>query len=279
MTYGCPSETRQVRMAPVEATDAGADFPESPKTGPQDICLVYPQQHANLKAGRRNGPQAHGIFEKAHALAEAGEHSAALSEFDNALAADPYHGLSHLGAAESHLYTDNDVNEMRRHLAAAVILLPTNPRAHLRLAELAIELRDRALALTHLRCALQLKPTYAEARFMLARQLAASDRNSEAEIELTSVINTGYEVVSSRVLMAQVLEAQGRLLEAAQQIEAAARHVRTSAALYRRAAKLYVAADSPLFARRMKRLADRLDPPPRARRMRPLKKRKRRKKK
>lgn len=211
------------------------------------------------------------------ALAAEGDHIGALAAYRRALAADPVHGLTHLAKAESHLVTDYDVEQMRHHLATAVVLLPTNPRAHLRLANFAADVGEKEVAVTHWRCALELKPSYAEARFFLARHLVATGSVAEAEVELRRVLAEGKRTVTTLVLLAEALEAQGKLLEAAQRVEEAAQEAKTSAVLYRRAGTLYESASSPLSARRVRAKADRLDPPPKTRRMRPLRKRRRKK--
>lgn len=268
---------RPTAPAPPPPAEAAPDSPEEPKDNEEPICLVYPHRHAVLKTnGRRDTAAAQAAYEEGLALAAKGDHAGALAAYRRALAADPVHGLTHLEKAQSHLLSDYDVEKMRRHLATAVVLLPKNPRAHLRLANFAADVGETSVAVTHWRCALELKPSYAEARFFLARYLVASGRAAEAETELRRVLADGKRTVATLVLLAEAMEAQGKLLEAAQLIEEAAREAKTSAVLYRRAGALYESASSPMSARRVRAKADRLDPPPKSRRMRPLRKRRRR---
>jgi tetratricopeptide (TPR) repeat protein len=253
------------------------DSPERPKEQPVEPCLVYPTRHARTNGrGPRNAATAQSELQRGLSLASSGNHFAALEAFDSALAADPYHGLTHLAKAESHLFTDNDPAKMRMHLATAVLLMPENPRAHSRLADFLAEAGEADAAITHWKCALTLKSSYDEARLNLARYLVTLKRASEAEAELRS-IEGGLDDVTVLALLADALAGQGKLLEAARQAEEAARHAGPSAAsLLRRAGDLYEAADSPLSANRVRAKADRLDPPPRERKMRPLKRRKKR---
>ena len=212
-------------------------------------------------------------MERGLELAKTGNHLAALQAYDSALVADPYHGLSHLAKAESHLFTDNDPSKIRTHLSTAVLLLPENPRAHARLADFLAESGEGDVAITHWRCALELKPSYDDARLNLARYLVTLKRADEAEKELLS-IEGGTTNVTVLALLAEALAAQGKLLDAARQIEEAARRAGPSAAsLLRKAGDLYEAGESPLSARRVRVQADRIDPPPRERKMRPLKRR------
>jgi tetratricopeptide (TPR) repeat protein len=248
--------------------------PDRPKAVPEDPCLVYPTRYATTNGHRSgNAASAQTELERGLALANNGDHFAALEAYDRALLADPYHGLSHLAKAESHLFTDNDMPKMRMHLATAVLLLPQNPRAHSRLADFLAELNEADAAVTHYRCALALKPTYHEARFNLARSLVSLSRASEAEQELLA-IEGGLTDVTVLALLGDALAAQGKLLDAARHLEEAARRAGPStASLLRRAGELYEAGASPLSARRVRAQADRIDPPPRERKMRPLKRR------
>jgi tetratricopeptide (TPR) repeat protein len=205
-------------------------------------------------------------------LAQTGNHFAAIEAFDKALTDDPYQGLTHLAAAESHLFTDNDASKMRNHLTTAVLLLPQNPRAHSRLADYLAEIGEADAAITHWRCALALKPSLTEARLNLGRYLLTLDRAPEAEMELRAIDGGPTDPVVL-ALVGDALTKQGKLPEAAQAIEEAAKRSGPSATLLRKAADLYDAAKNRLSARRVRAQADRIDPPPRERKMRPLNKR------
>ncbi len=254
------------------------DSPETPKAQVEDPCLVYPTRWAKISVqGTRNAAAAQAELDRGLELAKMGDHVGALEAFDRALAADPYHALTHLATAESHLFTDNDTAVMRSHLATAVLLLPENPRAHSKLADFLAEIGESETALTHWRCALALKPSYSEARLHLARHLLALHRPAEAEEELRT-IEAGLTDVTVLALLGDALAAQGKLLEGAQAVEEAAKRAGASAALLRKAGDMYEAANSPLSARRVRAKADRIDPPPTERKMRPLKRRVRQKK-
>ena len=222
----------------------------------------------------RNAAEAQLLLDRGLALARSGDHLGAMQAYDQALLADPYHGLTHLAKAESHLFTDNDTGRMRQHLATAVLLLPQNPRAHSRLADFLAETGESEEAVMHWRCALALKSSFSEARIHLARHLVTHSRASEAEVELRT-IEGGLTDVTVLVLLGDALAAQGKLLDAATLMEEAAKRS-PSAPLYRKAGDLYEQAESPMSARRVRAQADRIDPPPTERKMRPLKQRVRR---
>ncbi|MCA9550362.1 MAG: tetratricopeptide repeat protein [Myxococcales bacterium] len=244
----------------------------------QDRCLVRPTALAlplNPELPR-DFLVANEAFEAGRALAEAGQPLAAMERFEDAVAADPGHGLAHLALAEAHLFTDNDVQAIRRHLATAVVLLPSNPRAHLRFANASAEANDPEAAVTHWRCALALRPELAEAHAQLARYLLAAGQPLEAEAEIQAALKAEPDAYPHHVLLADALEAQARPLDAARAVERAARLVGRSAALFRRAATLYDAARAEGDADEMRAEADRLDPPAEPRALRPLLKRRKR---
>lgn len=251
---------------------------EQPKPVTRDVCLVYPIDHAHLPPpGPRDVDAATNALREGLSMAERGDHARAVAAYQAALDRDELLGLAHLAMGESLWIVGFDPKRMRHHLASAVVLLPSNPRAHLRLADFALEVGEPRVAATHWDCALTLNPTYAEARFHRARYLTLAGRAPEAEAELRRVVDEGLRDVAVLVSLAEAMEAQGRVLEAAQQLEAAAKDAKTSAALYRRAGDLYQRASSPLSARRVRAVADRLDPPPEDRPMRPLAKRRKKK--
>jgi tetratricopeptide (TPR) repeat protein len=276
--FACASTT-EIAPAPVAPAKIAPppppppDTPERPKAQVLDPCLVYPTRHASLNGpGARNAPQAQAELQRGLELAQTGNHFAAIEAFDKALIADPYHGLTHLAAAESHLFTDNDPSKMRSHLSTAVLLVPENPRAHSRLADYLAEIGEADAALTHWRCALSLKTGFHEARVNMARYLVTLNRAVEAETELRTIEGALTDPVIL-ALLGDALAAQGKLLDAAQSIEEAAKRSGPSAPLLRKAGDLYDAANSRLSARRVRAQADRIDPPPRERKMRPLKQR------
>ena len=236
-----------------------------------DRCLARPAALAlPLNPGQpRDFLRAHEAFEAGRGLAEAGRAEEAKAALEAAVAADPGHGLAHLALAEAHLLTDNDVQAIRRHLATAVVLLPSNPRAHLRFANASAEAHDPEAAVVHWRCALGLKAGLAEAHAQLARYLLATGQPSAAEVEIRAALAAEPEAYPHHVLLAEALEAQAA-------VERAARLVGRSAALFRRAAILYAGAGATTEADQMRAEADELDPPRAPRDLRPLPRRKKR---
>jgi tetratricopeptide (TPR) repeat protein len=207
-------------------------------------------------------------LERGNALFLTGEYTAALVAYENAVRADPFQGLAHLGIAETHLYTDNDQSVMKSSLSRALSLMPTNPRAHLFAGDLAVESGEVPRAEAHFRCALELRPDYADAQKRLAKHLFDQQRYPEAE-EVVGKI-AAEDDVEITVLAADILEASKKYLEAAQKVEVAAGQVKTSAALWRRAAGLYEGAGQLVDAKRARAAADKLDPPEKERALRPL---------
>lgn len=236
-------------------------------------CLVHPQRFAQLDLSQpRSFLRAHEAFARGRERMEAQEMAEAQAEFEQAVKADPSHGLARIALAETHWLTDNDVQVIRRHLAAAVVLLPENPRAHLRFADVSAELNDSEVAIQHYECALALSPGLARAHAQLGAQLMRAGRLAEAEEQLRAALKIEPEEYRHRIVLSQILEAEARPKDAAAEVERAAKLVKTSAALFRRAARLYDAAPAPADADRMRAAADALDPPAEARELRPLRK-------
>lgn len=219
----------------------------------------------------RDFRRAKASFDRGLAHQKAGRPAEALAEFNRAIAADATFGLAHLEAAVSHLYTDNDRDELSAHLSAAVVLLPRNPRAQLQYARFQREVGNLDLAERHLGCALALAPTHAPTHEALARLLLVQDRAADAEARARSAVALAPTKTTYRVLLADILTRRQRFMEAGVEVEQAAKQVGRSAALYRRAAGLYAQGGATTDAARLRRIADKLDPPRQRRRLRPLK--------
>ncbi len=212
-------------------------------------------------------------FERATKLFDAGDYQAALEAYRRAAGADPFHGLAHLGVAESHLYTDNDAASMQAALTRALSLMPTNPRAHLRAGEVAAERGEKQRAEAHLKCALELRPDYPDAQRRLAKYLYVEQRYPEAEEAISSL--AGAEAssdVEALMLAADIFEASKKFRQAAERVELAATAAKGSAPLWRRAANLYESAGNLVAAKKARAAADKIDPPKKERNLRPLQK-------
>lgn len=222
---------------------------------------------------------AHEAFSTGETAAEAGDYATARSHFEAAVGADPQFGLGHLALAEAMLFTDHTPDQRQRHLAAAVVLLPDNPRAHLLFAGASAEIEAHEVAERHWRCALKLKPSLVEAHAELARHYLAHGQAPKAEKEARAALALEGDKYGHFVLLGRALEAQGRSKAAGAALEQAAEKVGRSAALYRQAARLYENGNAEDDAARMRAVADRLDPPSRPRDLRPLRKARRRSRK
>lgn len=242
-------------------------------------CLKAPQQYAQLDpTGPRSFVKAHEAYTRGQTLMEAGQTGQAQAAFTQAVQADPSHGLARIALAETHWLTDNNAPLIREHLAAAALLLPQNPRAHLRFADINAELDEGEVAARHYRCALTLSPDLTAAHVRLAKHALGASQAAEAERHIRAAIAAEPKQYLHLVLLGQALRAQGRPQDAAKALEGAAVLKGTSAPLYRRAARLYEDAQAPKDALRMKRIADDLDPPKKTRSLRPLRKARPRKK-
>ena len=91
-------------------------------------CLSAPMRaFAVDRSQPRDYRRARSVFDRGIALQHEGRHAEALALFNRAVTIDGTFGLAHLEAAVSHLYTDNAQDALRKHLSAAVVLLPPQP--------------------------------------------------------------------------------------------------------------------------------------------------------
>lgn len=254
-------------VAAAEETPAGTE-PGGAKKASACTTLGIAKDAVEPETGVPRDPSlAEKELARGNALFLTGEYTAALVAYENAVRADPFQGLAHLGVAESHLYTDNDHALMKESLSKALSLMPTNPRAHLRSGDLALESGEAPRAEAHFRCALELRPDYVDAQLRLAKQLLAEQRYPEAEEVVLKIEGNDVEAM---MLAADVLEASKKFLEAAEKVEAAAENIKTSAPLWRRAAALYESAGNLVAAKKARAAADKIDPPEKERDLRPL---------
>ena len=183
---------------------------------------------------------------------------------------DPEQGLAHLSLAEALLYTGGDPEVRGHHLAWAVQLLPHNPRAHLRYAERLRAIGALEASRRQVGCALERRPTYAEASRLAAELDLQAGRWADAERAARSAIHAERANHRNWVILGEILRTRGAYAAAGQAILTAAKSVGTSAPLYRRAAELFEAAREHAAAAAALARADAIDPPPETRRLRPL---------
>lgn len=250
-------------------TETARTEPGTPKLT-VDPCQEDPKRHALPMDGPRDFAAADQAFQAAQLLADGGDYGAALPGFMSAVKADPTHGLAHLGIAEAHLYTDDDPQAMRAHLATALMLMPDNPRAHQRYAQVLETLGEKEAATGHWKCLLSLKPETGEARYQLARLYLEAGKPKDAEQEVREAIKLEESNLQYHLLLGDVLEADGRVGEAAEAVRVAAELAGRSAPLYRRASALFEKANDKAAAEAQMKRADELDPPEKARNLRPL---------
>lgn len=274
---GCAGETPSAGTRKAKTSVEAGPAKASPARSPGEGCASIPRaarspsvnSGAPLDPRRGDRELARGI-----ALTEKGDQHGAGEAFGNAIAADPEIGLAYVLKAETHLFTDNDHAKMLPLLVRALELLPANPRAHLRYAELLAESGQTEQAESHFRCAIELKPDLVEARRWLVQRRLTEGNLGEAEREVKLALADAPDDVQARVLFGAVLEAENRPLDAAKELSAAAELAGRSAALYRRAGTLYEAAGDRLAAKKARAVADHIDPPKKERSLRTLPKRK-----
>lgn len=218
----------------------------------------------------RHIEEANQWFEKGKAFEDRGELREAIDAYARALEADELHGLAFLHKAENHLRLDDDPQVARILLKEALDLLPDNARAHLRYAEAAARLGFDVEAETYLKKAIALRSDLAEAHVLLAQHYEKTKRIEEAAQSLQAAAKTNPADIQVRVALVGLLDQLGRVDQAAQEMEAVAVHTKKSAPLYRRAADLHDRANRAADADRLRAIADEIDPPPQARKMREL---------
>ena len=194
----------------------------------------------------------------------------AASYLERAVANAPDLGLAHLSLAEALLYTGARSKERAHHLAWAVQLAPDNPRAHLRYAEYLGTTGDLEASRRQVACAIERRPSYAEAHRLAAGLDQKAGRLADAEQAARAAVRVDPADHRNWVILGEVLKARGAHAAAGQAILTAAETVGRSAPLYRRAAELFKAALEYDAAAAAYARADAIDPPPKTRELRPL---------
>jgi len=193
---------------------------------------------------------------------EAEDPRAALAELDKAIAADPEHVLARLHAAELRLSLGEELARADRDLGPALKLAPDNARAHLRAGQIAQQLGDLPRAQTFLSQATKLKPDWDEPQYELADVWLRMGRAEDAVTAGRKAVELAPDRLELTMRLVGVLEGAGRPADAAKEMEAAATRIGKSAPLFRRAAELFDAAQLHEDAVRLRKVADKIDPPP-----------------
>jgi tetratricopeptide (TPR) repeat protein len=229
---------------PTSRSGPSSESPAAPASRPRDVA------------------QGKAFFDQGLALEEQGRRREAVEAFAQASAADGEHGLAYLHEAENRLILEEDPIAVQPILKRAVELLETNPRVHLLLADALSVSGDGAGAEAHWKRAIELQPALVEARFHLALELERRGKVDEAVVQLTEAAKAAPGNVPVRVTLANLLAHSGKHHDAAKEMEAVAVLAASSAPLYRRAADFYEAASKIEDASRLRKIADKLDPPP-----------------
>lgn len=218
----------------------------------------------------RLGAQSYERLKEGIAHQREGRHLDAVSAFEAALEADDENGLAYLHRAESQLVLDQPIEAVLVGLERAVNLLPENPRAHHNYAEALSLSGESREAARHWRRAIELRPDVPEARLGLSQVLEAGGDLDGARVQLEAAATLDPRNIMIRVRLANVLEKLSAFPAAASHAKSAAELSGASAPLYRRAAELHERAGNSGEARKLRAVADHLDPPPKQRNLREL---------
>lgn len=252
LIVGCAADPR------VDAGAAGSGA-EAEAGRPGEGRVVAPAERA--RAAR--------AFEAAVARAPDAPREA-LAQLDEAIAADPDHALARVHAAELRLELGEELARASTDLRHALTLLPTSPRAHLRAGQVAWAQQDAPRAEAMLLRAVQLKPDWLDPQLVLVDVLMHLGRAPDAVAAAEKARALAPERTDVVTRLCDTLAAAGRPADAARELEALAVRVGSSAPLFRRAARLWADAGQPAEAARLEARADKLDPPPKAKKTRAL---------
>ena len=203
---------------------------------------------------------AQAAFARGREALSAGHWVAAENAFARAVALDGAFGLGHLQLAEALARTGGSAQDRRTHLAAALVDLPKNPRAHELFGDALASTDEPEAALLHLRCALELAPSLRAARRRAVR-LALRIEGPEAAETLAAPLVKGRTSAQDWLVVSDVAAALEDWRPAALAMRAAASAL-DSAPLHLRAAALFERAEQPEDAERARAEASALDPRP-----------------
>ncbi|WP_224241461.1 tetratricopeptide repeat protein [Hyalangium gracile] len=222
---------------------------------------------AGALAGALDAP-ADTALTQALAREEAGDTAGALAEVESVINTWPAWELPRLEAARLMLKLGGELERTEAQLDVASALAPTNPRAYYLRGLLCEERGQPLLAAQAYETALLYRPSYEEARFRVAGLWMARGDWLKAEYHYRFLAKARPEWVQVRLLLAQVLEPQGRAADAERELLAAREYQPDSPLVVRRLAELYERMGREKLAQKLRK---ELEEPAPKRRLRTLK--------
>ncbi len=153
-------------------------------------------------------------------LARAGEHEAALDQYDRALQLDPVDGWLHNNLANSLLALGRSDRALV-HYRKAVESDPRDARIRFNRARALFERADYEAAAAELERALELDPDLFEARYTLALSLHLAGHDAEARAQYDAVLRLRPDTVDAHLNLASLLAKHGEPRTAAHHLERA----------------------------------------------------------
>ncbi|WP_224371429.1 tetratricopeptide repeat protein [Hyalangium versicolor] len=219
-------------------------------------------------AGALDAP-ANNALTQALAREEAGDSAGALSEMEAVIHSWPAWELPRIEAARLMLKLGGELDRIEAHLDVASALAPENPRAYYLRGLLCEERGQPLLAAQAYETALLYRPSYEEARFRAAGLWMAQGDWLKAEYHYRFLTKARPEWVQVRLLLAQVLEQQGRVGDAERELLAARQFQPDNVLVVRRLVELYERTGREKLAQKLRKATEEPAPKRRLRTLQP----------
>ena len=191
--------------------------------------------------------------EEVLSLEQAGQDEAALAMADSLCQRTPPSALAHLEAARLGLKVGAPTASVEKHLQAARVLAPDNPRLRYLAAQVKEGQGDDAGARELYQEAVSLRANYTEARTRLVAIGIRSKDWGLAEAQLKVLLASGEHPVGRRLQLARVLEDEGKPAEAEAVLVKLHHEDRTNATVTSALADFYVRHGRPKDAQKVRR--------------------------
>jgi predicted Zn-dependent protease len=191
--------------------------------------------------------------EEVLALEQAGQDEAALAMAESLAQRTPPSALAHLEAARLGLKIGAPTASVEKHLQAARVLAPDNPRLRYLSAQVKEGQGDDAGARALYQEAVSLRADYTEARTRLVAIGIRSKDWALAEAQLKALLASGERSVGRRLQLARVLEDGGKPAEAEGVLLKLHREDSTNATVTSALADFYVRHNRPKDALALRR--------------------------
>lgn len=168
-----------------------------------------------VMTGAWSGPEQ---LRAALALETEGRDSEAIAALEKLAVKEKDWELPKMEAARIYLKLGKELPRARAHLSAALKRAATNPRAHYLWGLVREEEGAKEEAIAALEKAVELRPSYAEARFRLAGLHAQQGAWDKAESHYRHLARAHPERTSARLQLAVAFEKQGKLEDAEREL-------------------------------------------------------------